>query len=90
MLARDAPADHFQPDPRAFRLAGGKQRFQHLALTPPDGRGWLARFLATFLAGVMFGLLNWWFKRLSPLIIGHWVLDVLGLGLPVFLLSLAS
>lgn len=64
--------------------------FQHLALTPPDGRGWLARFLATFLAGVMFGLLNWWFKRLSPLIIGHWVLDVLGLGLPVFLLSLAS
>lgn len=64
--------------------------FQHLALTAPDGPAWLARFLTTFLAGLMFGLLVWWFKRLNPLIIGHWLLDVLGLGLPMFLLAIGA
>lgn len=62
---------------------------QHLALTPFDPQAWLARFVTTFLAGIMFGLLALWMKRLWPLIIGHWVLDVIGLGLPVLLASLA-
>lgn len=63
---------------------------QHLALTPPDPQAWVARYLTTFLAGLMFGLLYWWFKRLSPLIVGHWLLDVLGLGLPMFLAATAA
>ena len=63
---------------------------QHLALTAPDPRAWAARFLTTFLAGLLFGMLLWWFKRLNPLIIGHWLLDVLGPGLPVFLASLGA
>lgn len=60
----------------------------HLALTPVDGQAWLARTITTLLAGVMFGLLAWWMKRLWPLIIGHWILDVLGLGLPMLAASL--
>lgn len=63
---------------------------QHLALTPYDPRAWLARFVTTFLAGIMFGLLAWWMKRLWPLIIGHWALDVLGLGLFPFLASIGA
>lgn len=63
---------------------------QHLALTAFEPQAWLARFLTTFFAGLMFGLLYWWFKRLAPIIVGHVVLDVLGLGLPLLTLALAS
>lgn len=63
---------------------------QHLALTSVDPQAWLARFITTFLAGIMFGLLAWWMKRLWPVIIGHWLLDVLGLGLPMLLASLGG
>lgn len=63
---------------------------QHLALTVPSPQAWAARFVTTFLAGLMFGLLTWWFRRLSPVIVGHWALDVLGLGVPAMMLALAS
>ncbi len=63
---------------------------QHLALTPFDPQAWIARFITTFVGGIMFGLLALWMKRLWPLIIGHWVLDVIGLGLPVLLASLTA
>lgn len=61
---------------------------QHLALTSADPQAWLARAITTLLAGVMFGLLAWWMKRLWPVIIGHWIVDVIGLGLPMFMASL--
>ena len=63
---------------------------QHLALTTADPQAWLARTITTLLAGVMFGLLAWWMKRLWPLIIGHWLLDVIGLGVPMFVASLGA
>lgn len=56
---------------------------QHAALTPLDLQAQLARFVTTFLAGLMFGALYLWRKRLWPLIIAHWLLDVVGLGLPL-------
>ena len=61
---------------------------QHLALTPYDPQAWLARFVTTFGAGIMFGLLAMWMKRLWPLIIAHWLLDVVGLGLPMLFFAL--
>ena len=42
----------------------------------------------TFLAGLVFAGLLMWRKRVIPLAIGHWLLDLLGLGLPVLLWSL--
>lgn len=63
---------------------------QHLALTETDPRAWLARFLTTFLAGMLFGVLALWMKRLWPLIIGHWLLDAIFLGLFTFLASLGG
>lgn len=61
---------------------------QHLALTAADPQAWIARLVTTFLSGIVFGLLALWMKRLWPLIIGHWVLDVIGLGVPVFLAAI--
>ncbi|MFW6599385.1 CPBP family intramembrane glutamic endopeptidase [Propionibacteriaceae bacterium Y2011] len=63
---------------------------QHLALTAPDPQAWLARFLTTFFAGLVFGLLAWWMKRLWPLIVAHWLLDVLFLGLPLMMAAVGS
>ncbi|MDO5499127.1 MAG: type II CAAX endopeptidase family protein [Propionibacteriaceae bacterium] len=61
---------------------------QHAALTPLDLRAQIARFITTFLAGLMFGALYLWRKRLWPLIIAHWLLDVVGLGLPIVFAAL--
>jgi len=63
---------------------------QHFALTAADPQAWLARGIALLLVGVMFGLFAWWMKRLWPLIIGHWLLDVIGLGIPMLLAALAG
>ncbi|HHV22969.1 MAG TPA: CPBP family intramembrane metalloprotease [Propionibacterium sp.] len=62
---------------------------QHAALTPLELRAQVARFITTFLAGLMFGALYLWRKRLWPLIIAHWLLDVVGLGLPILLAALS-
>ncbi|OYO24732.1 CPBP family intramembrane metalloprotease [Enemella dayhoffiae] len=58
---------------------------QHSALTAWDPRAQLARFVATFLGGVVLGLLFRWRKRLWPVVVAHWLLDVLGLGVPLLL-----
>lgn len=63
---------------------------QHFFLTPPDPQAWLARFVTTFLAGLLFGALYWWHRRLAPLIIAHVLLDVVGLGLPMLYVALAA
>ncbi|WP_432559216.1 CPBP family intramembrane glutamic endopeptidase [Granulicoccus sp. GXG6511] len=62
---------------------------QHAALTPLDAQAQLARFVTTFLAGLMFGALYLWRKRLWPLIVAHWFVDVVGLGLPALLAALS-
>lgn len=63
---------------------------QHLALTTPDAAAWTARAITTFLAGIMFGALVLWKRRLWPVIIAHWLLDVALLGLPVLMLSMGN
>lgn len=63
---------------------------QHAALSATGLDDMLARVIGTFIAGVVFGLLRVWLKRLAPLIIGHWLLDVVGLGVPMLMLALAT
>lgn len=55
---------------------------QHIALSLTSPEAAASRFLAMFLCGLVFGALYWRFRRLAPLIIAHWLLDVLFLGLP--------
>ena len=64
---------------------------QHTALTPLTPRAQLARFVTTFLVGILMGCMRWRCRGgLWPLVVAHWGLDVLGLGLPVLLASQAS
>ncbi len=63
---------------------------QHLAFSLTSPQAALARVLATSGAGIVFGLLYLWFKRLLPLVIGHWLVDVLFLGLPLLLTASSS
>ena len=64
---------------------------QHAALTPLSPRAQLARFITTFLGGLLLGGMRWRCRRgLWPLVVAHWGLDALGLGLPILLASQAS
>ena len=64
---------------------------QHAAFTPLSPRAQLARFITTFLGGLLLGGMRWRCRRgLWPLVVAHWGLDVLGLGLPILLASQAS
>jgi len=64
---------------------------QHTALTPLSPRAQLARFITTFLGGLILGGMRWRCRRgLWPLVVAHWGVDVLGLGLPILLASQAS
>ena len=64
---------------------------QHAALTPLSPRAQLSRFITTFLGGLLLGGMRWRCRRgLWPLVVAHWGLDVLGLGLPILLASQAS
>ncbi len=62
---------------------------QHIPLSMDTPQSMLARFLTTFFAGLVFGGLVLWQKRLGPVIFAHWLLDVLFLGLPMLLWSLS-
>lgn len=63
---------------------------QHVALPLIDWQTSLSRLLATFLSGILFGVLYLKLKRLVPLIVGHWALDFLFLGLFPLLAVLAA
>lgn len=62
---------------------------QHIgfALTSPADIA--AKVLTTAFAGLILGALVLWMKRIAPLVLGHWGLDLLFLGFPTFLLALA-
>lgn len=62
---------------------------QHVAFGLGSWEGVGARLIATFLSGLLFGALYVWLKRLGPLVIAHWLLDVLGLGLPMLLAAVS-
>lgn len=64
---------------------------QHVAFElGGDPRAALARLIITAGVGLLLGALYAWRGRLLPLIVAHWLLDVLGLGLPILLWSLAG
>jgi uncharacterized protein len=54
---------------------------QHLALPLVDARTSLARFLATLIVGLALNALSLRLGRLLPLIVAHWALDFVLLGL---------
>lgn len=54
---------------------------QHIALPLTDWQTSLSRFISTFLLGLLFGAIYQKQKRLLPLIIAHWAIDFVGLGL---------
>lgn len=63
---------------------------QHIAFALSSPQAAFVRVLGTFLGGL---LLAWLFRRtgrLWPLIIGHWLADVVGLGLGPLLMALAG
>lgn len=62
---------------------------QHIAFAPSDPRAMVAAVARTFLIGLMFAGLLLWRRRVVPLVVGHWLLDLLGLGLPLLLAALA-
>ena len=57
------------------------------ALTSPADVA--AKLLATLFAGLILGALMLWMRRIAPLILGHWGLDVLLLGLPTLAIALS-
>lgn len=74
--------------PLAVVIAAAFFGLQHAALTALDPQAQIARLITTFLAGALFGGLYLWRRTLWPLIVAHWLLDVIGLGLPMLLFSL--
>jgi membrane protease YdiL (CAAX protease family) len=54
---------------------------QHIVLPLYNVETSLSRFVSTFIIGLLFGVLYQRQKRLLPLIIAHWLIDVIGLGL---------
>lgn len=62
---------------------------QHIgfALTSPEDAA--AKVLTTCFAGLVLGGLMLWMKRIAPLVLGHWGLDLALLGLPTLLIALA-
>lgn len=63
---------------------------QHVPFVLADPGAIPAKVLATFLGGLLLGLLYRRIGRLWPLVLGHWLADVVGLGLIPFLSSLGS
>lgn len=63
---------------------------QHVAFHLSDPAAAVARFVTTFLIGIVFGVLYLRLRRLLPLIVGHWLVNVVGLGVPVLLISLGA
>ena len=62
---------------------------QHLVFVLGDPRAMVSRVLALFLVGLVLQALYRWTRRLWPLVIGHWLLDLLFLGLPLLWSGLA-
>ncbi len=62
---------------------------QHIGFALGSPEAILAKVLTTAFAGLILGGLMIWMKRIVPLALGHWGLDLLFLGLPTFALAIA-
>ncbi len=72
----------------AVLIASAVFALQHIAFAPSDPRAMVAAVVRTFLTGLMFAGLLLWCRRVVPLAVGHWLLDLLGLGLPLLFAAL--
>lgn len=61
---------------------------QHVGFALTSGPDVAAKVLTTLFAGLILGGLWLWLKRLMPLVLAHWGLDLLLLGLPTLALAL--
>lgn len=61
---------------------------QHIGFALTSGPDVAAKVLTTLFAGLILGGLWLWMKRLMPLVLAHWGLDLLFLGLPTLALAL--
>lgn len=61
---------------------------QHIGFALTSGPDIAAKVLATLFAGLLLGGLWLWMRRLMPLVLAHWGLDLLFLGLPTLALAL--
>lgn len=61
---------------------------QHVGFALTSGPDVAAKVLTTFFAGLVLGGLWLWMRRLLPLVLAHWGLDLLFLGLPTLALAL--
>jgi len=62
---------------------------QHSAFALGSVQAVVARVLSMILVGLVLGALYIWLKRLAPLVFAHWLIDVLGLGLPILFLAVS-
>jgi len=76
--------------PAAVLVVAAAFALQHVGMAATSWSAVAAKLGATFVFGLAFGLLRVWMRRLAPLIIAHWLIDVLGIGLPVLLLTLGA
>lgn len=61
---------------------------QHIGFALTSGPDVAAKVLTTVLAGLILGGLWLWMRRLVPLVLAHWGLDLLFLGVPTLALAL--
>lgn len=62
---------------------------QHIGFALGSTEAVMSKVLTTVFAGLILGALMLWMKRIMPLVLGHWGLDLLFLGLPTFYLAIA-
>lgn len=62
---------------------------QHVAFTLGDPQATVSKVITTFVAGLFLGFLRTKLRTLWPLIIAHWLLDLLFLGLPMLFWALS-
>lgn len=61
---------------------------QHVGFALSSGPDVAAKVLTTIFAGLILGGLWLWMRRLMPLVLAHWGLDLLFLGLPTLAIAL--
>lgn len=62
---------------------------QHIGFALSSPADVAAKVLTTLFAGLILGALMLWMRRIAPLVLAHWGLDLLLLGLPTLMLALA-
>ncbi len=62
---------------------------QHIGFSLGSPEAIASKVLTTLFAGIILGALMLWMRRIAPLVLAHWGLDLVFLGLPTFFLALS-